>query len=310
MNTSNENEQNNVRMHERQALKTTSVGKTKTAETDGVCKNCGATVSADMEICPQCGHKLVDYCTFCGAPMSENDMDCPECGMPADGIMCQSCNVLNFRPFCRKCGQPLSRAARMAVEKAKKDPKVQETARLLKRMAELQAELDALGEEPLGEEGPQEPSEGELRLKALMAKVGFKPAEIPKPSAPKPQAEKRRSREEILAEYKQTIEDTNRILEEMLPPAGSTPQEQRNFYTARKVAVMDLVAKTWYGINPQDAMAWECNRCHVLHNNPSECIYKDLGGEWTDCLMWEIVPEGTKNAVKHVTYVEKKVYKR
>jgi predicted amidophosphoribosyltransferase len=69
--------------------------------------------------------------------MNPEDMDCPECGMPADGVMCPTCNVRNFRPFCKQCGKPLSRAARMAVEKAKKDPKVQEAARLLKQIADL-----------------------------------------------------------------------------------------------------------------------------------------------------------------------------
>ena len=78
------------------------------------CPFCGSAVEPDYEICPVCGWKLVDYCTFCGAPMSKDDMDCPECGMPADGIDCPDCHIRNFRPFCRQCGKPLSRAARMA----------------------------------------------------------------------------------------------------------------------------------------------------------------------------------------------------
>ena len=79
----------------------------QTREADGVCPKCGAAISADMELCPVCGWKVVDYCTFCGAPMTPDDMDCPECGMPADGVLCPDCGVRNFRPFCRQCGKLL-----------------------------------------------------------------------------------------------------------------------------------------------------------------------------------------------------------
>lgn len=310
-------EQNNqARSRERLAAKSTtanqsqSASQTRQTEAGGVCPHCGAAVEADMELCPVCGGKLVDYCTFCGAPMGPDDIDCPECGMPADGVECRDCHIRNYRSFCRQCGQPLTRAARVAVEKARKDPTVKETVRLLQRIAELQAELQTADEEATEEEAPKEPTEGELRLKALMAKVGLKPAEQPKPTAPKPRKPKGRSREEILAEYQQTIADTNRVLEEMLPPAGSTPQEQRNYYTARKVAVMDLVAETWYGVNPRASMGWVCNHCKVLHDDPSQCLYQEFGGQWNDCSEWDIVDAGTAGAVKHVKYIEKRVYKR
>ena len=270
----------------------------------GSCPYCGAHVEADYEICPVCGHKLVGYCTFCGAPMSPTDIDCPECGMPAEGVMCPDCGVRNFRPFCRKCGLPLSRAARKAVEKAKQDPKVLEAARLLERISSLKAELD--GAAP-GDEAPQEPSESERRLMELMSKVGFSAAEQPKAK------ERRigRTREEVLAEYQKAVEDANRVFEEMLPPAGSTPQEQRNYHTARKVAVTEIIEKTWYGIVRGDVMCWECNRCHVLHNNPSECSVREFGGKWIECSRTDIVPEGTPGARKFTEKVgERIVYKR
>ena len=299
--------ENNTRTRERENVKSVSANKMQTAEGGGKCPQCGADIEKAFEICPVCGWKLVDYCTFCGAPMSKDDMDCPECGMPADGIDCPDCHIRNFRPFCRQCGKPLSRAARMAVEKAKNDPKVQETARLLKQIAQLQAELKgAEGDAP--DAGPQEPTEGELRLKALMAQVGFTAAEAPKTAKPKTG----RSREEIMAEFQQAIQDANRVLEEMLPPAGSTPQEQRNYFTARKMAVMELVEETFYGINPRATMGWQCYHCHVIHDNPSECAYKEFGGEWIKCedwQMWTVVDADTPGAVEVVRYVEKKVYK-
>ena len=282
----------------------------------GVCPHCGATIEDGLEFCPVCGGKLVDYCTFCGAPMKPDDIDCPECGMPAEGVMCPHCHIRNHRPFCGQCGQPLSRAARVAVDRAKRDPKVHEAARLLVRIAELKAELDADG---AGEdEGPREPTEGELRLRELMADVGFTTAEAPKAEQPNPAAgttadpgpaasKAKRTRAEILAEYEKAVEDANKAMEEMLPPAGCTPQEQRNYYTARKVAVMETVQESWRGVPVKDSMAWECNYCHVLHNNPHECAKPYLGGKWVPCTVCNVVQSGGQI---FTTNVERKVYKR
>ena len=293
-----------VREHtqHREAAKAASAGPAVKAGS-GACPHCGATIEDGLEFCPVCGGKLVDYCTFCGAPMRPDDIDCPECGMPAEGVMCPHCHIRNHRPFCGQCGQPLSRAARVAVDRAKRDPKVHEAARLLVRIAELEAELDgnAAGED----EGPHEPTEGELRLRELMANVGLTPAEQPK-AAPKTQ-ETKRTRAEILAEYEKAVEDANKAMEEMLPPAGCTPQEQRNYYTARKVAVMETVQESWRGVPVSDSMAWECNYCHVLHNNPHECAKPYLGGKWVPCQVCNVVPSGGQI---FTTNVERKVYKR
>lgn len=300
----------NVRTREREAVRGMAQPKPKTLEADSTCPHCGAAVSSEYELCPECGWKLVDYCTFCGAPMSPEDIDCPECGMPADGIECPNCHTHNFRSFCIKCGQPISRAAKMAVEKAKKDPKVLEAVRALQKIADLKAELRALDEEEGLEAEPEEPTEGELRLRALMAKVGFTAAEAPKPAA---KVRTGRSREEILAEYRKAVDDANRSLEEMLPPAGSTPQEQRNYYTARKVAITEIVCETFWGIDPEDTMGWMCNHCQIMHDDPSQCKFKDCGGEWTKCedwKMWTVVDAGTEGAVEVHRYVEKRSYKR
>ncbi|MBR6346496.1 MAG: zinc ribbon domain-containing protein [Bacteroidales bacterium] len=275
---------------------------TKPTDASGVCPHCGKALDGQYEICPYCGGKLVDYCTFCGASMGPDDVDCPECGLPSEGLICPDCNTRNYRPFCAQCGKPLSRAARRAVEKAKQDPKVQQTAKLLMQIAELQAELEGAlpGDE---DEGPEEPTEGELRLLELMSKVGFTPAEKPKAAARKVG----RSREEIMAEYQKAVEEANKVMESMLPPAGTTPQEQRNYYTARKVAVMETVQESWRGIPIKPTMAWECNYCKVLHNNPSECCRPEMGGEWVSCTLCEVVTSGGQI---YTTNVERKVYKR
>ena len=307
----------NVRIREQEAAKvatapkpqekTASVAQTQEKLATGACPKCGAAVEADMELCPQCGWKLVDYCTFCGAPMSPEDMDCPECGMPADGVVCPTCGTRNFRSFCLKCGKPLSRAARAAVEKAKNDENVLAVVQAIVRIAELEAELEAADEEEVDEETVQELSDIERRYLELMSKIGFTPAEKPQSAKPKTV---NRSRKEIIDEYKKQLEDVNDYLEKMLPPAGCTPQEQRNYYTARKVAVMEIIEEKWYGINPEPCMAWECERCKVLHKNPNECLYQEFGGKWTDANLWQVVDANTEGAVLNITRAERRVYKR
>ncbi len=288
---------------------TRSAAKTVTKEKEavGVCPHCGAPVCSGMEICPVCGWKLVARCTFCGAQMRPDDIDCPECGMPADGVMCPKCKIRNFRAFCRGCGQPLSRAARVAVEKAVNDPRVQETAGLLVKISELEAELDgADGEDSGGESEARQPTEGELRLRELMSKAGFSPAEKPKAA----QRRIGRSREQVMAEYQKAVEDANRAMEEMLPPAGVTPQEQRNFYTARKVAATEIIEKKWYGKPLRRTLGWECNECHVLHDTPSQCAFEKFGGKWITCTETVVVDAGTEGAVEYSAAEERTVYKR
>ena len=300
-------EETDIRIRERVAERPGQAGQDRTAtRDDGFCPHCGAVLDKAYEWCPVCGAKLVDYCTFCGAPMLPDDVDCPECGMPAEGVVCPDCNVRNYRAFCRQCGRPLSRAARRTVEKAKQDPKVLEAARLLVKVSQLEAELDgALPGSDAGE-GQAEPTEGALWLQEMMAKVGFTPAGKP----PVTQRKVGRSREEILSEYKKAVEEANRVMEEMLPPAGATPQEQRNYYTARKVAVMEVTEERWYGVEYQDSIGWICNRCQVIHNNPEECAVREFGGRWITTTKYKVVDEGTEGAQCFVDKVEKKVYKR
>lgn len=298
-----------ARTRERSQVRTAVKTSADTSQAGGKCLHCGASVEAKYELCPVCGGKLVDYCTFCGAPMQEGDVDCPECGMPSEGVVCPNCKTRNFRSFCRQCSQPLSRAARRAVEKAKQDPKVQEAARLIKQISELQAELDGiLPGEGLEEEDQtaSEPSESEILFQKLMSKVGFTPAEQPKP------AKRRmgRSREEVLAEYRQAVDAANKTFSEMLPPAGMTPQEQRNFYTARKVAMMEVIEEKYYGIPVTETVGWECNKCHVLHRSPEDCAVREFGGVWVTCDRIKVVGAGTEGAQEFVDRVERKVYKR
>jgi len=89
-----------------------------------------------------------------------------------------------------------------------------------------------------------------------------------------------------------------------------TPQEQRNYYTSRKVAMMEVMEEKWYGIPIQETVGWECNECHVLHSCPEECVVREFGGKWVTCDRVRIVDEGTAGAQEYVKRTEKKVYKR
>ena len=192
------------------------------------CPHCGASVSADCEICPSCGRKLVEWCTFCGAPMSWSDSECPECGAPSGGLTCPSCGELSLRAFCPKCGSPITRAAVRMVEAARRDPLCEKAAAGAQKVRELE---DRLQEAP--------PAQA-VQIKEDLIKV---------------------------------TSDLNALMEQMLPPAGSTPQEQRNYYSARKVAVETRTVT-------KHKVGWVCNYCGATHANPSECCKPFLGGKW------------------------------
>ena len=217
------------------------------------CPYCNAEIDRHAEFCPVCGKKLVDYCTFCGAPMSPDEKICEECGMPADGVRCPQCGTINMRPFCRHCNTPLTKAAIRAIEKAKQDPKVKKAAALMDRAAELEAIL---------EDSPAGITEAEQRLQEILdGKADFAVNESEKAQAAE--------------EYKQVVKDINQLFEEMLPPAGSTPQEQYNYYSARKVAVESLRREVRHV-----KTGWVCNYCGCFHNQPSECCEPWHGGTW------------------------------
>lgn len=251
--------------------------------TDGSrCPICGAEISSRFEICPECGGKLVSYCTFCGADMDRHDTECPECGMPAGGVKCPECGTLNHRSFCSKCNTPLTRAAQRAVKKALEDPKVKEAIEMCEKLAELEAQIEeaACGEDGYSGEDAAEPeevlSEGALKMMEILGNIKpgmpahTKPATVP--AKPKPAT---KSIDKVKEEYRRTVRDINKLFDEMLPPAGSTPQEQRNFFSARKVAVETTIKK-----KVKVPVEWICNYCGCHHKQPSECAEPELGGTW------------------------------
>lgn len=83
------------------------------------------------------------------------------------------------------------------------------------------------------------------------------------------------AKEQAQEEYQQVVKDIDQLFAEMLPPAGSTPEEQYNYYSARKVAVEYVRT-----IKKETKTGWVCNYCGCLHRQPSECVEPWHGGTW------------------------------
>lgn len=280
------------------------------ASSDGVgCPYCGQPVRKSWEWCPSCGHSLVDWCTFCGADIPRGEDECPECGMSRSGIVCPKCGTRNAGGFCRKCNEPLTLAAKKELERAQKDPQFLKAAELAVQAAELRARIEAEDQEvPESEIKEIELPEDVLRLKELLGKTTLRrfdklsdrsdqkretgsvadPVEAPalrqaqglRTSATGEPcrttcsaANKMKSKAELRAEYSKIQEELNKALEGMLPPVGSTPQEQRNYFSARKLPVEKVILT-------KGREAWVCNFCGCWHNCPSECCEPWHGGKW------------------------------
>mgnify|MGYP004664062619 FL=1 len=280
------------------------------ASSDGVgCPYCGQPVKKSWEWCPSCGHSLVDWCTFCGADIPRGEDECPECGMSRSGIVCPECGTRNAGGFCRKCNEPLTLAAKKELERAQKDPQFLKAAELAVQAAELLARIEAEEQEvPESEIKEIELPEDVLRLKELLGKTTLRrfdklsdrsdqkretgsvadPVEAPAlrqaqglrtSTTGEPcrttcsAANKMKSKAELRAEYSKIQEELNKALEGMLPPVGSTPQEQRNYFSARKLPVEKVILT-------KGREAWVCNFCGCWHNCPSECCEPWHGGKW------------------------------
>lgn len=261
------------------------------------CPNCHEEVNARYEICPHCGHPLrTGACTYCGAPMEPGDVFCGECGGSTHGVTCPQCGTLNFRSFCRNCNAPLDELAQQELEKAKHDPVYGRMLTLAKRLAELESQMQAAATAAQTEEEERvadfsqvaELTEEEKALmaqyKLLMEQMGMAPTETPKVEAPKPETpksaepKKRRKLETadvtaLQEEYRQGLQEMQDLMSQLIPDPGTTPQIQRNYYSARKLPVI----RTEVVRSPAE---WVCNYCGCHHRQPSECCEPELGGTW------------------------------
>ena len=256
------------------------VNEIRASSDDIGCPHCGQPVRKSWEWCPSCGHSLVDWCTFCGADIPRGEDECPECGMSRSGVVCPKCGTMNAGGFCRKCNEPLTLAAKKEQERALKDPQFVKAAELAVQAAELLARIEAEEQEvPESEIKEIELPEDVLRLKELLGKTTLRQAQGPDGKQTQPldgkqqQAQRPKSKAELRAEYSKIQEELNKALEGMLPPVGSTPQEQRNYFSARKLPVEKVILT-------KGREAWVCNFCGCWHNCPSECCEPWHGGKW------------------------------
>ena len=118
---------NNYKIREESKKRYSTLGDSSNSS----CPYCGHTIPDGSEICSYCGRKLVSYCTFCGASMEPEEYQCSQCGAPARGIICPKCGSTSFRAFCPECNEPLTMAAKKAVEKAQSDPKFKKLQELI-----------------------------------------------------------------------------------------------------------------------------------------------------------------------------------
>lgn len=253
-----------------------------------ICPHCEKSVEPGFAICPHCGRSLIpDKCSFCGAPMKPGAKFCSKCGQNRNGVVCPQCHTLNARNFCRKCNFPLTPNGQLALEAAKSDPRfkavqayAEELAELHERIVELRhggpsakpQELSEADKALLDEYAQLLQAIGSGSLQPKASRKKSKPAEAPQPEY----ADTTVSLDEIMEAYRQKAEEMNRALAEMVPPVDFTPEQQRDYFAARKIASV----KTQYDMSDYSPTMWKCNFCGALHHTPSGCARPELGGTW------------------------------
>ncbi len=263
-----------------------------------VCPHCHKPINDTCELCPHCGRPVsADHCTFCGAPFEGHEAYCGECGSPRAGITCPVCGEVSFRSFCSHCNAPLNDAAQLALREAQKDPNFRRAQELYAEMAQMEEYLERFAaeiEEALAEDeadgapAPDAPGlskEGQSlqsRYAAIMKQLGQKvPASAPSPRTAAPKTSRREKlklkfhdAKRILDAYTARAAEMDAALRAIVPPPNMTPQQQRDYVSARKVAITTIEKKKV----PQ---FWTCNYCGCQHSQPSECAEPQLGGVWT-----------------------------
>lgn len=245
------------------------------------CPHCGASTQADWEICSECGYGLrTETCSFCGTSLDENDVFCSECGNSHKGIVCPDCNTLNFRSFCRKCNHPLDEMAMLEMEKAQKDPIFKQILALSQELADIEEQLEMTTPSSEQLQQPQiELSKTDKNLirqyKDLLAGMQTNKEttiEVKKPSKIQLNVDIS-SLEGIKQAYKRKLEEMQETMKKLVPDNDMSPQMQRNYYSARKIPVVQKKVTRILAF-------WVCNLCGCKHNHPSQCSKPELGGNW------------------------------
>ncbi|MDE6300823.1 MAG: zinc ribbon domain-containing protein [Muribaculaceae bacterium] len=250
------------------------------------CPYCGVAVKPTYVICPHCGHSLTPgKCSFCGAPMKPTAKFCTKCGQTKDGVTCPACGTLNSRNFCRKCNAPLTPMAQKALEAAQNDPAFKAVQAKARELAELHEQIESLK----NTQPPVRLSEADKALLDEYADVlgaigATTPRPAPRMADPTPSRpqyeEKCMNLDDIMDAYRQKAEEMNAALAALTPPPDFTPEQQRDYYSARKVLNTEYTYTTHVDMSGYSPSVWCCNYCGCLHNCPSECAEPQLGGTW------------------------------
>lgn len=284
-------------------------GMTATAAQE--CAYCHKPVPEGSVICPYCGHSLTpEICSFCGAAMKPSSKFCTHCGQPREGVVCPECGTLNARNFCRKCNAPLTDMGGLAQAAAQNDPAFKALQAKAKELAELHAQIEAFKNNREPEFHAPQLSETDRALleeyAEILRSIGVSAPASTSPAHSQP-AERPRyadtaiSLDEIMAAYREKATEMNAALAAMVPPPDYTPEQQRDYYCARKIATIH----TEYDMSDYQSCVWRCNVCGALHNSPSECVNPSLGGTWIYITPEQYIEENKAFiATKHTLIVE------
>lgn len=246
------------------------------------CPNCKKPVDSSYELCPLCGYRLhSSHCTYCGAPMLVEDLFCGECGGNSKGTPCPSCGTLSFRSFCPNCNKPVDEIGKEELERAKSDPLFQRICSLAEKIIEASKYDDPV--ESQGNSLSPEILSLVQRYKSMQSDINDDKSNMAGHSSAEPSQNINIESQKKgilltdsgtgIPDISSAIEELNELMKSMIPDPGLTPQMQRNYYSARKVAV--------YKKNiVREPVGWVCNLCGCHHRTPSECSRPELGGTW------------------------------
>lgn len=281
---------NNTRVQERnrESESKTSIGQYRQlSHSVGICcPNCNKTVDQRFELCPNCGYRLHNtHCTYCGAPMSSEDLFCGECGGDSKGTPCPVCGTLSFRSFCPKCNSPVDELGKEEIEKAKSDPLYRKICILAEKIITAQETGALKGNSSKTELSPEimallkryrELQNGETEINSISPHSDINDSEnkiLSKNFDDYDNGIRFTDAADTLPDIASSIEELNALYRSMIPDPGLTPQMQRNYFSARKVAVYRKSIV-------QEKVGWVCNLCGCHHGSPSECARPELGGTW------------------------------
>ncbi|MDE5744362.1 MAG: zinc ribbon domain-containing protein [Paramuribaculum sp.] len=269
------------------------------------CPYCHASIVSGAAICPACGRSLTpDKCSFCGAPKKITAKFCTRCGLSGEGVICPQCGTLNSRNFCRKCNSPLTDMAQKAVAAAQNDPMFKAVQKKADELAELHARIEELrngaADQPLVELSAEDKSLLKEYADILGMIVASPVRHLKSDATPRKEELPGRKQysadttsiDELLKAYKEKAAEMNDALAALTPPPDFTPEQQRDYYSARKIAT--VVTETVCDMSGYKPAQWRCHYCNNLHDNPSECARPELGGVWEYISVEQYIAENTQ----------------